>query len=232
MESAVPNRIYRNPDGAIVPISGGTHVPEMYQTSYRFRSGDDTALNTDSGWEALEDTAVTLEVDTTYRVRVMIENNGGDQAGDFIANFEYNLGGAGWNAITTSSSVVIAVNSAQFDEGDACSTKLLTATTATLFDTGGTGTEDGICAANAIGADRAAEHELAFQIVSGDVVDTDTITMRITDSGSGSLTVTYDVTPSITVSEGGGGGDPEAALIGGKLINGGMLTAGGNLVGR
>ena len=184
----------------------------LEQTHSRFRNDD----GSESGatWSDAEDTdPVSIDVDVTKRIRIVVQETG-CVAATHQASFQYNLLGAGWNDITTTSSVVIAVASADtswtINDGDATTDQI-----------GGTGTfvagemiEDGDAnGATSIGALEHTEHELVFQIVSTDVVNNDTIDIRIVNDMGQTLDA-YPHMPTITVVEAGGAAPPERLMMG------------------
>lgn len=123
--------------------------------------------------------APTLEVDTTYHCRILIEETGGATGNVNGRVFEYELNNSGtWVTVTTSSAVVIAVDGGLTDGADTTSR----ITNGGTFDsTNGWQSEDGTLSNNSLPANNECEAVLAFQIVSGDVVDDDVVKLRISD---------------------------------------------------
>ena len=170
---------------------------DLRQTHFRF--GIEELLEATHGWYATEDVNVSLPVNTTFLLRFVEQEVGGTAAANTDAVFQYNKNGAGWVDITTTSSVVKAVASVAFTNGQAC-TKRLSGTG--TFETTGVGcTEDGSSggAQNDIVASGNSETECALQIVGTDVIPGDTIQLRFR---SPDWTITYTVTPTLTVSSG------------------------------
>jgi hypothetical protein len=164
------------------------------QLHFRGR-GDTVALNTDT-WDHLLDTDWTQDVDTTFRVRFEVEETAGAISDNTLApQLEYNLAGAGWNAVTTTSSVVKAVVSGQFNEGDA-TTNVLAGSARTFV--AGSGSEDGLATTTAAMSNAHTEVEYSVQIVSGDVTDAQTLQLRV--SNAGVALNTYTQTPTITAT--------------------------------
>jgi hypothetical protein len=170
--------------------------PTWVQSAYRGRSGDTVAINDNTTWAANLNVGWSQDVDVTFRVRIEVEETAtANQNNTLSPQLEYNLGGAGWNPVTTTSSVVKAVASGQFNEGDA-TTNILSSSA--LGFVASTGSEDGL-AGNATLSNQHTEAEFSVQILSGDVVNNDTIELRI--SNAGVALNTYSQTPSITVVE-------------------------------
>lgn len=166
----------------------------LRQTHFRF--GVEELAESTHGWHAAEDANVSLPVDTTFLLRFTEQETGGTAAGNTDAQFQYNLNGAGWNDITTSSAVVKAVSTGVFANAANC-TKRLSGTG--TFESSGQGcTHDGLSggAQNDIAASGNSETECALQIVGADVNNNDTIQLRFT---SPDWAVGYDVTPTVTV---------------------------------
>jgi len=68
------------------------------QDQFRFRDNDGS--ETGATWRQLANTNDTLGVDTTYRLRFMVEEYNGGSKGNVDFEFQYNLNAAGWNNIT------------------------------------------------------------------------------------------------------------------------------------
>lgn len=188
----------------LVRITLGIQATDMFttdQTHSRFFN-DDGSESAATGIAAEDTDPVSIDVDVTKRIRICVQNTKAI-AGTEQMRFQYNLLGAGWNQITTTSSVVKAVASADtswtINDGDATTDRI-----------GGTGTfqagemiEDGDAnSATSFGASEHSEYELVFQVVSTDVVNNDTIDIRIVNTMNQVLD-NYSHTPTITVVEAG-----------------------------
>lgn len=165
-----------------------------------FRFGNDDGTEAAHTFKANEDVSITLNCDTnqTFILRIMEQETGATAASNTDATFEYNKNGAGWVAITTTSSVIKAFNTTALTDAGNC-TKRLTGTG--TFETTGAGqTEDGTSGgtANDIVASGCSETALGAQVVAADVANADVIQFRIT---SPDWTVTMDVVPQITVTK-------------------------------
>jgi hypothetical protein len=169
------------------------------QDSFRYRNND----GSESGatWKYTVNNNGDLDVNTSYRMRLLVQEFNGGAGNDVDLEFGYNLNSAGWNVISTTSSVVKAVASSHFTNGDDCTQQLGSGT----FITDNDGmTEDGISGGTMLdfaGRDES-ETELCFQIVSGDVADGDTIEIALRRDGGISLE-SYTNIPSISVNKPG-----------------------------
>ena len=170
----------------------------LHATHFRF--GIEELLEATHGWHAALDTNPAQGVianDTTFLLRATIQETGGTAAANTDTQFQCRLNAGAFQNITTTSTIVKAVVSVAFTNGQAC-TKRLTGTG--TFETSGAGcTEDGLSggAANDIAASGNSETECGLQIVGADVANNDVIEFRWT---SPDFTITNDVVPSLTVS--------------------------------
>lgn len=147
-----------------------------------------------------KNTNPTLEVDTIYFFRAGAEETAGNRWNNAEINFEYNLNGGGWNPVTTASSVVRAVSSINVTDGDDTTQRM----TAFTFITNNTAVDDsGTMNTVADPQNDGFEVLFVFQIQSGDVVDSDSIELRILHSAGSAFDVVNQTNPTVTVSEGG-----------------------------
>jgi hypothetical protein len=155
------------------------------QDSYAFYQDGSESGSTQVG---TTNNQTTLEVNTTYGCRLLVQEANGAAGTARPGNWQYNHNSGGWVNITTISSVVKAVDSASLtDEGD---------TTQRI----GSGTfvtpnawvcEDGVLPNLAYGASEECEGLLAFQIIGADVSHGDEILIRF--SGVDSWTRDADI---------------------------------------
>lgn len=176
-----------------------THVnPNFVQSNYRIRSGDTVGLNVDSDWAANINVGATIEVDTTFRIRIEIDEDAGATTPTAPGGqIECRLNGGTYQNVTTTSSIMKAVGSGQFTHDDA-TTDVLSGSGRT-FDTG-RGSDTGTITTEPTLSNEHTEYEYCVTIVSGDVSDTDTIDVRV--AGLNSYTNTVSITVSETVADG------------------------------
>src|SRR3990167_1815577 len=169
----------------------------LHTTHYRF--GVEELLEATHGWHAAQDANPAQGViasNTTFLLRFTVQETGGTAAGNTDQQFQCALNGGSFQNITTTSTIVKAVASVAFTNGQDA-TKRLSGTG--TFESSGDGcTEDGLSggAQNDIAASGNSETECALQIVSGDVVHGDVITFDLT---SPDFTITNDIVPTLTV---------------------------------
>jgi hypothetical protein len=155
-------------------------------------------------------TGATLEVDTAYGCQVRVYNSGAATTED-TWQWQYNKNSAGWNNITGASSVVQALATGDFADGDDVTEYLGWSTnpngSGTWISNNNAALEtDGtLVLAAALGAGQAFETHLNFQIIGSDVADEDTIQLRIVYEDGTALN-TYSNTPTITVNKAAAGG--------------------------
>ena len=145
------------------------------QDYFRFRDDDDSEaaatwredLNTDT-------TYVAADLDVNNRLRIGVAETGGNAGKNEVITWFYSYKGGGWVAITTTSTVVKAIASANFNDLDN-STQQITSggfdtTNAAMSETGTAGGAALDPAANSF-----VETELCFQVVGTEVSNGDTI---------------------------------------------------------
>lgn len=168
--------------------------PSYDQNAYRWRNDDGS--ETTATWFANENTSAALSVDTNYRIRLELENVGTANASPTF-ELRYSHNGGAYTLITTSSSVVRAVDSANLTDLAATTNQL---TTSGLTFSAGQITEDGTTGSITLNQSRQTEVELPFQIIGTDVNNADTINIRAFLSGGAALN-TYTQTAAATVSK-------------------------------
>jgi hypothetical protein len=84
-----------------------TGTATIVQDSFRYRN--DNGNETGATWVYALNTDGSLNVDTNYRMRYLVKNTGTAGLNNIDFEWQYNLNGAGWNNITTTSAVVKAV---------------------------------------------------------------------------------------------------------------------------
>jgi len=162
-----------------------------------FRGREDDGSESTATWIDIADNDWTQKTDQNFRVRFLVQESGaGTASGTLDAQLQYNLGGAGWNNVTTSSSVVKAVAS-----GDAGGPYDGTATVQRIGSgtfVAGTISEDGLAAQVSLSGDDETEIEFIITIIGSDVSDGNTLQLRITDA---STTPSWTSTPTVTAQK-------------------------------
>lgn len=144
---------------------------------------------------------VTLNVDTDYGWQVRIENAGGATTEDTY-RLQYKLNSGSWTAITSASSVVKASATADFANGADVPQYIGGSGTYITDNNAALDTTGALVLTAVLGATSSFESHLNFRVVSGDVVNADTIQLRaVYDDGT--VLEAYTDTPTITVSEAG-----------------------------
>lgn len=164
-------------------------------TTFRFRN-DDGSEST-ATWSAAADANLDIQIGDTaiFRVRIGGQENGTGMTPN--VTFIYAKNGGGTNPITTSSSVVRAVSSANFNDEDATTQQI----TVGSFNAGKM-SEDGACTSVGFGASKFCELELAFQPQWADLAVGDYVDIPITvDLGNATFSKTARFTV-ITASAG------------------------------
>jgi hypothetical protein len=165
-----------------------------------FRGRNDDGSETTATWIAAANTNWSQLVDANFRVRFEVQEIGGT-SGSSTAQLQYNKNGAGWNSVTGASSVVRSSASSNFSDG-AATTNQLTGATGT-FAAGTLDEGDGAVGSVSLAANGHTEWEFSVQIRSVDVVNGDTVQLRLTFGGDASPL--YTQTPNVTVNEPGTG---------------------------
>lgn len=175
---------------------------QYHQTAWAFYEDDgDEANSTQIGSDT---TTQSIDVDTNFQCRIRMEEQAARADTFTTPIFQYNLAGGGWNAVTTSSSVLIAVDSTHLASNDDPSERINTPTpVATSFVLAGNWvSEDGTLPSFALGSEEYCEALLSCSIVSGDVTNGQQIEVRITSTDP---VPSSWVTAKITVNEAAGG---------------------------
>lgn len=120
------------------------------QNGFRFKTDDSTGLNVNSGWEAAENTDVSLPMDKKFRIRLELEGLNGSTTDQFKLRYSKNAGAYldvpdradTWPpAAQGNTPVIMIVDSAQYSDGAATS-DLLTSSSQSF--TAGEGQNDNI----------------------------------------------------------------------------------------
>jgi hypothetical protein len=166
------------------------HIRRPYAGPWALASGDPWIEEVhyafyDDGTEAgsviigTADNQQELTTGVVYFVRFCIENTGTYAYKNLPIQFEYNHEGGGWTAVTTTSSVIKAVDSSNVATGDQCTDRL---NGAGSWETPNDGVcEDGVTCGGAdldLSIDYYSNVLLVFQVVAGDVADADQCYIR------------------------------------------------------
>lgn len=174
--------------------------PEYSQTSFRGRNDDGSESG--ASWKAAADTNWNQAPNENFRVRFLVEETADIADANVGFRLQYNLNAAGWNNVTGASSVVIASASSNLTDG-ADTTEQLGGPGTFLTPNDGIDEADGVAGGADLDftstANQEVEVEYSVQLVDTDVVDFDTVQLRlIVESGTGLFTA-YSSIPSITV---------------------------------
>lgn len=180
-----------------------------------FRGRNDDGNETTATWKDTANTnfSVDIDADAQFRIRFLIQETSGVAEADFSEQLQYNLNGAGWNNVTGASSVIRGVLSSNYADGDD-TTQQIGAGTFVTPNSGMVEGDGGPASATEpdfAGSDET-EFEFMLEIQAGDVVDTDTIQLRVTKAGT--ALDTYTNTPTVTVQEVAAAAAPTLALMG------------------
>jgi hypothetical protein len=167
----------------------------LTQSHYRF--GVDSGTESTHTWHAAENTTAAIPVDTTFLLRFNVQATGGVAHANIVPQFQYNLNGAGWANITTTSSVARAVAAVALTNGGNCTKRL--SGTGTFETTGAGQTEDGLSGgtANDIAANGCSETECGLILRSADLVNGDVVQFRVATTPT--AITTYAQVPQVTV---------------------------------
>jgi hypothetical protein len=140
-------------------------------------------------------TQTTLEIDTNYQCRLLIQESGGASGSINTPEFEFNHAGGGWTNVTGSSSPVQAVDSANLTGGGDTTQRL---GGGTFVTPNGWVSEDGTMPSLSFGAGEECEGLLSFQILGAAVSHGDEILLRMFNADSYTREADIDVNKSTT----------------------------------
>jgi len=172
-------------------------IPPAYaQSHFRFRT-DTGLVDAAPTWAKAEDVSLAAAdyANINYRLRISIQNTG---AGTPLNTWtlRYSKNGGAYTAITTTSTVVQAIDAGAGSTGDLATIQRLTSAVGT-FSGNGSYSENGTTGNVILGSGRFAEFEYGIKIVAADVAANDTIDFQVFPNTTGVITQT--VTPRITV---------------------------------
>lgn len=162
-----------------------------------FRFGLNSGNEATHGWLGNEDAAISFTPGVTFLLRIHVQEAGGTGQNNLTETWQYNLNGAGWVNITTTSAAVKSVTPKTWANVADCTNRLSGSGTFVANNDGCT--TDGTAGStnNDIAASGQTETEIALQIVPGGVSNGDTLQFMVV----GSTAISIDVTPSLTVDK-------------------------------
>ena len=171
----------------------GTSTTTFYQTGFRIRNdnGDETAAT----WRQDQNVADSLALDTNFRVRFLIDEQGGAAWSGVTFNLYYSLNGGSYAAVSGSTPVQFSLSD-NFTDGADCTSQLSGGVGAFTSDNNGMAEAAGVVNSGAKNA--FFECEWCLTLDSGQVVNTDYVDLRIYN-GTGAI-VSYTQTPRITAA--------------------------------
>jgi hypothetical protein len=134
----------------------------------------------------------TIDVDTNFQIRILLQETSGTADVFESLQWEYNLAAAGWNNVTTSSSVLQAVNSTSLTDGGD-TTSRLTGGGGTFITPNAWVTEDGNSANLSFPGNDHCEALLSCQIIGADVSDGQELLVRVGGTPLPTYTNTADI---------------------------------------
>ena len=167
---------------------------------HAFRFGKNGGTESTHGWYGAENTNVLIPLDTTFLLRMGIQQVEATAAANLVQVFQAKVNAGAWFTITTSSTYVKAVTPSTF-ANDAHSTTRLTGTLtgnpdATNVNCTTDGTSGGT--ANDVPVSGHSETVCGLQILDADCNVGDVVSFQLTISGP-TTTLTIDVVPQAVV---------------------------------
>jgi len=161
------------------------------QTDYAFYSDGTESGSTIIG---TQNNQQDVDVDTNFQIRILMQEESATADDLELVYWEYELNSSTtWVPVTTTSSVLQAVDSTNLTNGDD-TTSRLTGGTGTFITPNAWVTEDGTSATLTYAASEHCEALLSATIVSGDVSNGDQILVRLqADTPKPSYTLTADI---------------------------------------
>jgi len=172
-------------------------TPSRTQHAFRFRS-DAGTVDVAATWIANENTNVSWNTATNFRLRIMVRNVGTATTGNQTWAIQYQKNGAGgYQAITTTSSNIRAADAGSSVDNAALATQRLTTPASGTFVSGQydeTGTTGNV----AITTGNYTELEYGLVIVDADVAYNDYFDFRLLAAGA--ALQSYLVTPRLKIN--------------------------------
>lgn len=165
----------------------------MATTQVSFRNRNDDGNETTATWMAALNTNVLPTLDSPFRVRLQLSQADSAVIG-LVPNLYYSINGGTQFAVTTTSTVIKAVGSANLTDNEVTTEQLAGSGT---FIAGGC-IEDGIGVSQNIDVGEDTEHEFVVQLISADVSNGDVIRLYVFNGAAG--LATYTQIPTYTIS--------------------------------
>lgn len=147
---------------------------------------------------AAADANVTIDVDTAFGLQTRVYNSGGEGATGY--KYQYRKNAGAWTDLTTSSSNVKLVLTADYANGDDVLEYLSGSGTFVANNNAALESTGTITLPAALGAGEAFESHITCELVGSDLADEDTIGIRLVET-DGTALDTYTATITITANE-------------------------------
>ena len=185
-------------DSNLVAYAHGT--PSYDQDAYAWYNDGTESGSTIIG---TANNSQTLDADTTYLIRFVIQETAGADGTNLTAQLEYDVNNSGtWNNVTSTSNNVRAVASTNLTDGNDTTQRLGAGTF--ISPNGGVDSGDGAAggAALDITANNESEVLYAIQLRSADLANNDTIQLRVAglNSYTNTAAATANVPNNVTVT--------------------------------
>jgi hypothetical protein len=181
-----------------------------------FRGRNDDGSETLATWKATQNSNWSQAVDTNFRVRFEVQETAGCAKNNVTPVVQCNKNGAGWFLVNGIGAAVVSALSTHYANDDDCTDQLTVGTGTFQGGDGMTeGTQTGGGAAMDVAASGHYEVEFCLSILSGEVVNGDTIQLRATDAAA--AFAAYDAIPTVTVIEAAAVLPPRATVVNAAL---------------
>jgi hypothetical protein len=152
---------------------------------------------------AANDTGITLDVADQIGLSIRIQNTAGGTSSEDDFKLQYRLNAGTWTDVSTSSSVIKIVATADYADGDDVPEYLRGSGSYISNNNAALESDGALTLAATMGGATAFELHTTLELVGADVADEDEVELRVI-KGTGSALDTYSVTPLITVEDDGG----------------------------
>jgi endoglucanase len=171
-------------------LAAATGLLAPTQTHFRGRNDDGTQVT--ATWKAATDTSWAQATGAPFRVRFVVQAPAGT-----VSDWQlmYSLNGGAWTPVTSTSTPVQSVLSANAAENDATTQQISTG----QFYPGTFTENDGFWGSTTFTADGVTELEASVQIVPTGSASGDVVRLKVATGSWADLTGGYSQTPAITV---------------------------------